>query len=353
MNNSNKNILILYSELAGYTINCLNVFIDKYPDYNVHIVRWPLNKEAPFNFKLDSFVVYNRSEYSDDELMRLAESIQPQLILSSGWMDKGYVKVCKAFYKKIPVVLTLDNHYEGTLKQKLLSFLSPFVLKKTFNKVWVPGKAQKEYALKLKFNEKVIYTGFYSADTSLFQEYYQKSLNTKKHLPKRFLFVGRYVKHKGIFEMWEAFIEFKKETNSDWELWCIGTGDEYKNRIESLGIKHFGFVQPDEFQEYINQTSVYILPSRFEPWGVSLHEFAAAGFPLLASQKVGASEMFIEDTKNGFLFEPTKKKIKNSFKKINELSEIELKNMQNRSIELSLLITPDRWSDTLYTLIND
>lgn len=348
-----KNILILYTELAGYTINCLSNFVLKYHGYNVHVVRWPVNKEAPFQFDFRSIQVYDRKEYDDDSLLKLAEELTPQLILTSGWIDKGYVKVCETFQSKIPVVLTLDNHYTGSFKQKILTLLSPVFLKNKFNKVWVPGQKQKEYALRLKFKEKDIYTGFYSANTSLFQEYYKKSIESKQELPRRILYVGRYVEHKGIFEMWNAFIEFVEEKDSEWELWCIGTGDEYDNRIEHPKIKHFGFVQPDDFQDYINQTTVYILPSKFEPWGVSLHEFAAAGFPLLASKKVGASEAFLIDGENGYSFEPSKEEIKDSFIKISELSEIELKNMQKRSIELSLQITPQTWSDTLYTLIND
>lgn len=348
-----KNILILYTELAGYTINCLGNFVSEYPEYKVHVVRWPVNKEAPFQFNFKSIQVYDRKDYDESSLLKLAEKLNPQLILTSGWIDKGYVKVCFAFQRKIPVVLTLDNHYVGSLKQRFLTLLSPFLLKNKFNKVWVPGQTQKDYALRLNFKEKDIYTGFYSANTSLFQEYYKKSVDAKSELPRRILYVGRYVEHKGIFEMWNAFIEFIEETGSDWELWCIGTGDEFENRVEHPKIRHFGFVQPEDFQDYINQTGVYILPSKFEPWGVSLHEFAAAGYPLLASNKVGASEAFLIDGENGFLFEPNKEEIKSSFIKINELSEIELKNMQKKSIELSLQITPQTWSDTLYTLIND
>ena len=68
-----KNILILYTELAGYTINCLSNFVLKYPEYNVHVVRWPVNKEAPFQFDFRSIQVYDRKEYDDDSLLKLAE----------------------------------------------------------------------------------------------------------------------------------------------------------------------------------------------------------------------------------------------------------------------------------------
>ncbi|MEA3451830.1 MAG: glycosyl transferase family 1, partial [Bacteroidota bacterium] len=45
-----QKILFLYSELAGYTVNCVNHYIESNPGNEIHIIRWPLNKEAPFKF---------------------------------------------------------------------------------------------------------------------------------------------------------------------------------------------------------------------------------------------------------------------------------------------------------------
>jgi len=154
--------------------------------------------------------------------------------------------------------------------------------------------------------------------------------------------------------MWNAFIELQKEHPNDWELWCIGTGDEFDNKIEHDKIKHFGFVQPENFLEYIEKTGVYILPSHIEPWGVSLHEYAAAGFPVICSNKVGSSEKFIQEGKNGYVF-PARdiEAIKEAFRKVIDSSENDLLDMQKKSIELSLLITPEKWAYTLMKLLND
>jgi glycosyltransferase involved in cell wall biosynthesis len=219
----------------------------------------------------------------------------------------------------------------------------------------VPGKPQRQFAKKLGYKSSEISEGFYSADVDLFSSYFEKAKESKmSNFPKRFIYVGRYVKHKGIFDMWNAFIELQKEQPNDWELWCIGTGDEFDNKIEHGKIKHFGFVQPENFLEYIEKTGVYILPSYVEPWGVSLHEFAAAGFPLVCSDKIGASEKFIKKGKNGYVFPAGDiEAIKDAFRKVIDLSENELLDMQKKSIELSLLITPKKWANTLMKLLND
>jgi len=329
--------------------------VELYPDVQFHIVRWPVNKEAPFQFDLEGVSVYERSDYTNESLLDLANKIKPNVIISSGWIDKGYVNVCKQFKGKVKTVLALDNHWLGGAKQKLAALLSPFLIRNKFSHVWVPGKPQRQFAEKLGFKSSQIFEGFYSADVELFSSYYEKVKAMKElSFPKRFLYVGRYVEHKGIFDMWNAFIELQNEQPNDWELWCIGTGDQYDNRVEHEKIKHFGFVQPSDFLSYIEKTGVYILPSHVEPWGVSLHEFAAAGFPLLCSDKIGASEKFVKNGKNGSIFPAgDKDAIKDSFRKIIALSESELLAMQKKSIELSLTITPTNWANTLIKLIND
>ena len=350
-----KRALILYTEIAGYTITCINKTIDLYPSVEFHVVRWPVNKEAPFQFNLTGVSVYERSDYSNLMLLELAKRISPDIIITSGWVDKGYVNVCKYYKGKIKTVLALDNHWLGGVKQKIAVLISLFIVKNKFSHVWVPGKPQRQFAKKLGYKSSEISEGFYSADVDLFSSYFEKAKEIKiSNFPKRFIYVGRYVKHKGIFDMWNAFIELQKEQPNDWELWCIGTGDEFDNKIEHDKIKHFGFVQPEDFLEYIEKTGVYILPSHIEPWGVSLHEFAAAGFPMICSNQVGASEKFIQEGKNGYVF-PARdiEAIKDAFRKVIDSSENELLDMQKKSIELSLLITPKKWANTLMKLLND
>ena len=348
------NILFLYSELAGYSIACMKKVLELYPNVKITVVRWPTNKEAPFNFDFKGIEVFEKNIFTDKELLTFVKKTNPDLIICSGWMDKLYVKVCSIFKGKIPTVLTLDNHWRGDTKQKIASLLSPFFIKNKFSHAWVPGEKQHAYATKLGFKATNIQKGFYSADVELFANYglRLKSSETSS-FPKRLLYVGRYVQHKGIFDLWNAFIEIQNENPNDWELWCVGTGDQWENRLQHPKIKHLGFIQPDAFDEVIKQTSIYVLPSHFEPWGVSLHEFVAAGYPVICSDKVGSSEQFLMNTANGFLFPAHDvKKLKEVLKKMIQLNIDEYNAMKNKSIALSLTITPATWADKLIKFIN-
>ena len=341
-------VLFLYTELADYFLKCCDE-LSKTAD--VHIVRWPVNKEAPFKFSYsDKIKIYDKNEYSREGLKDLVAGIGPDMIVCSGWVDKDYLKLTKPYFKKIPTVLTCDTHWTGSAKQYLATVLSRFFLLNVFSNAWVPGNIQKTYALKLGFKSEQIALGFYCCDLQNFNAVYAQNASKKAAaIPKRFLYVGRYYDFKGIGDLWDAFIQLQEESPNDWELWCLGTGS--KTPAQHPKIRHFGFVQPADLEPILEQTGVFILPSRFEPWGVVVQEYAAAGFPLLLSQAVGAKEAFLEEGKNGFTFAAEDVPgLKNQLKKMINLSAKDLILMSEKSHALAQKISPSKWAETLFNM---
>ncbi len=337
-------IVFLYSEIAGYFIACAKT-LSQFAD--VLIVRWPVNNEAPFKFDShENIRIVEKSDYSLSELQQLIKNFKPTKIVCSGWMDKDYLKIVKSYKKSIPTVLTLDNHWVGNWKQKAATLASPILLKSKFTHAWVPGSPQIKFAEKLGFNK--IIDGFYCADVDLHEKCFDKE-NIKP--VKQFLYVGRYVKHKSIFEMWEAFIQVIEENNiTDWEMVCIGTGEEWENRTKHSKIKHMGFVQPQDLKKYVQEKPVYVLPSSFEPWGVSVHEFATMGCPMVVSNVVGAAEKFVEEDKNGVMIEPTVEGLKKAFLKMMMLDHETYKSMCLRSNELGTSYRTSDWSKKILSI---
>lgn len=351
---ANPKVLFLYTEMAAYTVACFRAAAASSID--LHVVRWPVNREAPFQFSADEAIqVYDRNDFTGKELAELAEKINPDLMVVSGWIDKDYVAVARKWRSRISVVLIVDNPWKGTIKQHAASVAGRFALQKSFSHCWVPGQRQFQYARRLGFSQDHIQTGFYSADLAHFNRVYERTFPARRaNFPKRFLYVGRYVDFKGIFEMWQAFVEFRSESDEQWELWCVGTGDQYDNRIESEGIRHFGFLQPDELKSVIAESGVFILPSRKEPWGVVVHEFVAAGFPLICSREVGATEAFLQPNVNGYLHSPgSVSEIKLAMKKMAAQSNEDLVQMAEKSRELSAQISPESWIQNLLRFLSN
>lgn len=348
-----KKVLFLYTEIAGYFLACVKTLLQDYP-VDIHVIRFPVNKEAPFLFDLtEQIYFYERKNYSYKQLQALVESIHPDFIYCSGWIDKDYLKICSNYKNVIPTVLAIDNPWNGSYKQIIATALFRGYIQKRFSHVWIPGKFQYEYAKKLGFKNENILQGVYSIDADLFhQEYYKHKENKNKNFPKRFLFVGRYNTVKGIDDLWNVFIELQNANPSEWELWCVGTGDLEKQFPVHPKIKNLGFLQPQNLIHLIKETGVFVLPSHFEPWGVVVHEFASAGFPLICSDKVGATEMFLQHGKNGFIFPAgTITLLKEYLLKVMRLSDEELNKMGERSVELAKQNTPHDWATTIYKLI--
>jgi glycosyltransferase involved in cell wall biosynthesis len=351
-NSFQPTIVILYTELAEYLICCLNEL--RLLNIEIHVINYPVNQEAPFKFNLESnkITFYNRKDYNTNSIITLIEQINPSLIYCAGWSDKDYLKTIKYFKYKIPALLGFDNQWEGSFKQKLSALYARAFITPYFKYAFVPGEKQKSFALNLGFKNRDIIIGAYSANTKYFESIYQ-SQKTEKELkfPKRFLYVGRYYEFKGINELWKAFIELHEEQPNDWELWCLGVGDI--KPIEHPKIKHFGFIQPKDLATYTSQTGVFILPSRFEPWGVVVHEFATSGFPLLLSNQVGAAEKFLQEGLNGYSFEANNKdQLKLAMSNIIAKSNEELIKMGAISNTLSKEISPKTWANNVLNMLN-
>ncbi len=349
MDSGKRNIVFLYTEMAGYFLACLEALADQL-DGDILVFHWPVNKEAPFEFqKVPKTRFVDRQTVTDDQILAQIERFQPSIIVSSGWMDKGYMNVLKRFDKVQHRVVALDNHWRGGLRQQAARIASPFVLKQRFNCAWVPGTPQRTFARKLGFDK--ILDGFYCADTSIYQSYYKEYSNKKATaMPKRFLYVGRYVEHKGIFEMWEAFKNVS-DNFKEWELWCVGTGDQYDKRTEHPRIRHFGFKQPHELGALIEQTSVFIMPSKFEPWGVVAQEFAAAGMVLALSDQVGAGTKFLDEGVNGRAFKAgSVSELQNVMMDMMKRSQTELVEMADASARIGASHSPYQWAETLLSL---
>lgn len=343
---STKKILFLYTELAGYFIACCNELVKQGAE--VHIVRWPVNKEAPFQFRFgEGITVYDRSDFDYAGLQELATRIQPEAIVCSGWIDRDYVKLCNAWKKKACTVIALDNKWHGSLRQQVARIMSPFTLRRIFHFAWVPGAQQHTYARKLGFAEARIRNGFYSADVPFFSAQGEAYIASKQaHFPHRLVYAGRYYDFKGVRELWEAFIQLKAENDNDWELWCLGTGDVPP--AEHPAIRHLGFVQPSEMPAVMRDTGVFVMPSRVEPWGVVLHEFAAAGFPLVCSNNVGAATQFVRKDENGIIYPAGDvNATKRALLEIISKSDETLAQMGQRSAAIAREITPATWSETL------
>jgi glycosyltransferase involved in cell wall biosynthesis len=348
---NNKTVLFLFTELSGYILACFNFASEN--GYNVHVVNYPINSDAPFEIekqeKKTLFFHSKKKFNTNKKLNDFVLELSPGIIFVSGWMDKQYFKFSTDKNNSFKKILLLDNTWLGSLKQNLWSFLFKNRFKNAFQGVWTPGHEHKTYANKLGFKDVEIQNGFYTCDTNLFNSFYLNNhLQKQSNFPKNFLYVGRYDDVKGIRHLWNSFINVVEKNNFNWELWCVGTGKMWDSRVKHPLIKHFGFVQPDKLIEIVQDAGIYILPSKYEPWGVSLHEMVSLGMPVLISENIGSKIYFFKEKINGMSFSHLKENdLENKIYQMINLSKEELFEMGRESVNLSKKFSLDSWLETL------
>ena len=347
MNAQGHRIVFLYSELAGYFLACAEALGQHSDVDSVDIVHWPVHPEAPFQYSSTAhFTLHPKENHDRPSLKHLLKQINPTAIVCSGWMDADYNALAKTYRKRIPVVLALDNWWTGSLKQRLAALAAPWLIRRLFNRAWVPGEPQIPFAQKLGFSGHALATGFYCADPNPFSDIYKKRKTVSQS--KKILYIGRYHEVKGVRELWSAFMELSSDF-PEWELHCIGTGELWDCRSIHPNIIHHGFKQPSALAPYIVDAACFVMPSKKEPWGVVLQEMAIAGLPLLTSQHVGAATMFLEEHENGlFLAEGN---LSQHLRQVMMLSVHDRVAMSEKSHRLGLQMTPADWIHKLLTLV--
>jgi len=121
----------------------------------------------------------------------------------------------------------------------------------------------------------------------------------KRQVPM-FVAYGRMVLKKGFEDLIRAF-QLVEQDQADAKLVIGGDGPE-KEKLVAL-VDELGLNQQVEFsswvedvKEFLAQGSVFVLPSRDEPFGIVLLEVMASGVPIVTTKTSGACEILTDET---------------------------------------------------------
>lgn len=345
-------LLILYSEFMPYNLIAIQK-LQEIINQEIHVVNWDNNKISNYSIKQENYgiIFHNRSSFSKEKLLEFAQNLNPRAVFVSGWMDKGYLYVCKKLKRKGAIIICgLDNPWQSTLRQKISVFFHFYFFRPYFSKFFVAGIPQYIFANKMGYTYAEIDTGLYTADTKLFSEYYNH--NTKTQNTKSILFVGRFSEVKNIKLLINSFIEVLDSNEfKNTKLILIGNGPLKSKITEHPNIQIYDFLSQIEIARIAKDVSFFCLPSIHEPWGVVVHEMAAMGLPLLLSKQcMSASQFLIEDF-NGFTFDPNSKTdLKGKLLKMLHLDNELLLTMGENSHLLSKQNSPEIWAKKFINL---
>jgi glycosyltransferase involved in cell wall biosynthesis len=153
---------------------------------------------------------------------------------------------------------------------------------------------------------------------------------------KRVISAGRYMSEKGFDRLLKAWNLIKKDF-CDWELYIFGNGDRlpYQKIVDQLQLGGTVHLMPatKDIAEEFSKSSIYVMSSRYEGFGLVLAEAMSCGLPCISFDCPYGPREIITDGEDGFLAEDGN--IEDLAKKIERLmSNVELrKNMGTKAIQ--------------------
>lgn len=171
---------------------------------------------------------------------------------------------------------------------------------------------------------------------------------------KNLVSVGRLSKEKGFDDLLRLFKKISSK-HPDWKLNIIGDGMERNNLLElanelKLGDKviFHGYQNKEYINEILLDSSIYIMTSHTESFGLVLIEAMSFGIPALAYTSAQGANEIIDDGLNGYLIKDRNEE--EMLDKINSLIDDEKlrkklgKEARSKSKEYSGEVVLEKWS---------
>ena len=283
---------------------------------------------------------------------------RPEMVICGGY---NYIASWEALWwsksHRVPFVLWSESNARDIrsehsaiefLKKQFLAACDGFV---------VPGKSSEEYLRLLGGGSRPIVVAPNAVDIEFFAGGARRAraqsseVRRKRGLPERyFLYVGRLVPQKGVFELVEAYAKLDANLRQSISLVFAGDGvarDKVLKFAAALApgqVRLVGFKQREELPELYALADAVILPTHSDPWGLVVNEAMACGKPVIVSSAAGCVEDLVRDGGNGYVVPA--KDVASLAKAMSSLaSDEELrKRMSRLSFEMIQAYSPDAWA---------
>lgn len=271
-------------------------------EYEVHIVSLS-KKEAPY-FEINKKV---KIHYLDLNICKknyfkmiffinkYLKNNEIDILIEIDLILRIYTLPIQLLKKKLKIISWEHFYYGENLGVKLRDYCRKIAARKSDVIITLTQKDFEAYCENEKIKNKIV-----TITNPLPKIIKQKSNLTNKKI----ICVGRLTYQKGFDLLIENSTEFFKKYK-EWEIHIFGEGDD-KLKLEKLIEKNkltqnIILKQPtkDIYNEYLNST-LFLLPSRFEPFGMVLIEAMSCGVVPIAFRSLGPDEI-IANEKDGIL----------------------------------------------------
>ncbi|MCX5701463.1 MAG: glycosyltransferase family 4 protein [Candidatus Omnitrophica bacterium] len=325
-----KKIVLITNIIAPNIISVFNAISD-HPEVDLKVIflaenetnrKWNIYwDEIKFNYSvLKSFCIFIQSWempiYFNFGFWKTLTKFKPDAICVSGYHYLVTIEaLLYARINEIPITLWSESHLlSGFIKNSLADLYKKNIISR-FDSYITCGTAAKRQNIYYGAKPEKIVMGSNSVDLEWFMKKHKEiqdneiSQMKRKYPSKNILYVGAFIKRKGVISLIAAF---EKLDMANVGLILVGEGkekDKYLKYIKEYNIKNVffeGFVQKEDIVKYYKLADVFVLPSFNETWGLVVNEAMACGLPVLSSKYAGVTEDLVKEGVNGYSFSPNK-----------------------------------------------
>jgi glycosyltransferase involved in cell wall biosynthesis len=326
-----RRLVILTEIISPYRIPLFNA-LAQHAEMDLHVIflaetdpdlrQWQIHKEE-IQFSCEILPSWRKRVSRYNVLLNWGLGValgkaSPDVILCGGYnYFASWQALLWARNHKVPFFLWSESNVQDMRRgHALVEFLKAEFLRKCSGFV-VPGRSALEYLRIHKINKGAIFTAPNAVDNDLFAtaaaSARQKAAAWRRELalPARyFLFVGRLVREKGVFELLSAYAKLDESMRRQIGLVLVGDGacrQQLESQASSIvpgGVRFAGFAQRDQLAIYYALAEMLILPTYTDTWGLVVNEALACGLPVIVSQVAGCAADLVKENWNGLLVTP-------------------------------------------------
>ena len=249
--------------------------------------------------------------HANPGVLHLLQSIQPDILLvAGGWINPTvYLASRSAAAKK--KVFWSESHLGSIRNAGIASNLARRHALSRFNEFAVPGALAEEYIRKHTTPTR-IHRLPNLVDPAIFRDKVAMARSKARDNAsnKRVLLISaRLAPEKGLLQFLDSLQRLDRASVEKLTVAVAGTGPllhELQRWVagHSLDVRLVGHKTEAEMVMLYAEADNFCLPSLSDPNPLSVIEAMWAGLPLLLSSRVGNHPECLEDTTNGFLFNP-------------------------------------------------
>jgi len=367
-----RRLVIVTEIISPYRIPLFNT-LAQHPDVDLHVIflgetdpnlrQWQVYKqEIRFSFQVLPAWRKRIGRYNallNSGIAKALDQAAPEAILCGGY---SYVASWQALRwarrRAVPFLLWSESNLQDSRRSHALTeFLKKRFLDRCSGFV-VPGRSALEYMRAHGAKENSIFIAPNAVDNELFARAAENArrneaaLRTELALPNRyFLFVGRLVREKGVFELLRAYASLSQSLRQEVGLVFVGDGDarspleKEAASISGGTIRFTGFAQREQLGSYYGLADALVLPTYTDTWGMVVNEAMACGLPVIVSRAAGCAADLIRENWNGLLVAAKDVRgLESAMRLLAEQTELRT-TMGANSAEQIRNSSPQAWSD--------